>query len=39
MGITNGEVERQNESLLKRLQIAKAEGKIWRCELRKYPAV
>ena len=29
----NGEVERQNKSLLKRLQIAQAEKKAWRCEL------
>ena len=33
---TNGEVERQNRSLLKRLQIAQAENKPWRAELRKY---
>ena len=32
----NGEVERQNRSLLKRLQIAVAENKPWRAELRKY---
>lgn len=32
----NGEVERQNHSLLKRLQIAQAEGKPWKAELRKY---
>lgn len=32
----NGEVERQNRSILKRLQIAQAEGKPWRGELRKY---
>ena len=32
----NGEVERQNQSLLKRLQIAQAENKPWRAELRKY---
>ena len=32
----NGEVERQNRSLLKRLQIAQAENKPWRAELRKY---
>ena len=32
----NGEVERQNWSLLKRLQIAQAENKSWRAELRKY---
>ena len=32
----NGEVKRQNRSLLKRLQIAQAENKPWRAELRKY---
>ena len=32
----NGEIERQNRSLLKRLQIAQAENKPWRAELRKY---
>ena len=32
----NGEVERQNRSLLKRLQIAQAENKPWRAELRRY---
>ena len=32
----NGEVERQNRSLLKRLQIAQAEKLDWRGELRKY---
>ena len=32
----NGEVEKQNRSLLKRLQIAHAENKPWRTELRKY---
>ena len=32
----NGEVERQNASLLKRVKIAQAEGKLWRAELRKY---
>ena len=32
----NGEVDRQNRSLLKRLQIAQAENKPWRAELRKY---
>ncbi|XP_022792658.1 uncharacterized protein K02A2.6-like [Stylophora pistillata] len=32
----NREVERQNRSLLKRLQIAQAENKPWRAELRKY---
>ena len=32
----NGEVEKQNQLLLKRLQIAQAENKPWRAELRKY---
>ena len=32
----NGEVERQNKSLLKRMRIAQAEGKEWKKELRKY---
>ena len=32
----NGEVERQNQSLLKQLQITQAENKPWRAELRKY---
>ena len=32
----NGEVERQNSSILKRLRISQAEGKDWRKELRKY---
>ena len=32
----NGEVKRQNQSLLKRSQIAQAENKPWRAELRKY---
>ena len=32
----NGEVERQNSSLLKRLKIAQAERKSWRAELRRY---
>ena len=32
----NGEVERQNASLVKRLQIAQAEKKPWRQELQKY---
>ena len=32
----NAEVERQNRSLLKRLQIVQAENKPWRVELRKY---
>lgn len=34
----NGEVERQNRSILKRLQIAQAEKLDWRRELRKYVA-
>ena len=32
----NGEVDRQNRSLLKRMRIAQAEGKEWKKELRKY---
>lgn len=32
----NGEVERQNRSILKRLRIAQDLGKDWRLELRKY---
>ena len=32
----NGEVERQNKSLLKRMKIAQAEGKDWKKEVRKY---
>ena len=32
----NGEVKRQNASLLKRIRIAQAEGKPWTKELRKY---
>ena len=32
----NGEVERQNKSLLKRMKIARAEGKEWKKEIRKY---
>lgn len=32
----NGEVERQNRSILKRLRIAQELGKDWRIELRKY---
>lgn len=32
----NGEVERQNQSILKRIQIAQAESLDWRKELRKY---
>jgi len=32
----NGEVERQNHSIVKRLKIAQAEKKPWRKELRKY---
>ncbi|PFX27681.1 Uncharacterized protein K02A2.6 [Stylophora pistillata] len=35
----NGEVERQNRSILKRLQLAHAEGKDWRRELARYMAV
>ena len=35
----NGEVERQNRSILKRLQLAHAEGKDWRRELVRYMAV
>ncbi len=35
----NGEVERQNASILKRIQIAQAEGLDWRKELRKYVAI
>ena len=35
---TNGEVERQNSSLLKRLQIAHAEKKAWKKELNVYLA-
>lgn len=34
----NGEVERQNRSILKRLQLAQAEGKDWRRELVRYMA-
>ena len=34
--LANGKVERQNRSLLKRLQIAQAENKPWQAELRKY---
>ena len=34
----NGEVERQNDSLLKRIRIAQAEGLNWKKELRKYVA-
>ena len=34
----NGEVERQNASLLKRIRIAQAERKDWKRELRKYLA-
>ena len=33
----NGEVERQNRSIVKRLRIAQAEGKPWREELLTYP--
>ncbi|XP_014667482.1 PREDICTED: uncharacterized protein K02A2.6-like [Priapulus caudatus] len=32
----NGEVERQNKSLMKRIRIAQAEGLDWKRELRKY---
>ena len=32
----NGEVERQNDSIMKRIRIAQAEGQNWRKELRKY---
>ena len=32
----NGEVERQNRSLMKRIKIAKAENKNWKSEVRKY---
>ena len=32
----NGEVERQNRSLMKRIRIAQAESKDWRKEIRKY---
>lgn len=32
----NGEVERQNRSLLKRMRIAQAKGKQWKEEVRKY---
>ena len=32
----NGEVERQNRSLLKRLKIAQAQGKNWKREIQKY---
>ncbi len=35
----NGEVERQNASLMKQVQIAQAEGQDWRRELRKYVTV
>ena len=35
----NGKVERQNRSILKRLQLALAEGKDWRRELLRYMAV
>nr|XP_058942016.1 uncharacterized protein K02A2.6-like [Pocillopora verrucosa] len=35
----NGKVERQNRSILKRLQLAHAEGKDWRRELLRYMAV
>ncbi|XP_062576186.1 uncharacterized protein K02A2.6-like [Saccostrea cucullata] len=32
----NGEVERQNRSLMKRIRIAQAESKNWKTEIRKY---
>ena len=32
----NGEVERQNRTLLKRIKIAQAEGKEWKSEIRKF---
>ncbi|XP_052799124.1 uncharacterized protein K02A2.6-like [Mya arenaria] len=32
----NGEVERQNRTLLKRIKIANAEGKNWKIEIRKF---
>lgn len=35
----NGEVERQNASLMKRVRIAQAEGHGWKKELRKYVTV
>lgn len=35
----NGEVERQNASLMKRIRIAQAEGLDWKRELRKYVMV
>ncbi|XP_050958284.1 uncharacterized protein K02A2.6 [Labeo rohita] len=35
----NGEVKRQNASILKRIRIAQAEGLDWRKELRKYVAM
>ena len=35
----NGEVERQNRSLLKRIQIAHAENKNWKKELKAYLVV
>lgn len=35
----NGEVERQNRSILKRLQLAHAEGRNWKKELIRYMAV
>lgn len=35
----NGEVERQNASLMKRIRIAQAEGLDWKKELRKYVTV
>jgi len=34
--MANGEVERQNASLMKRIRIAQAEGVDWKKELRRY---
>ncbi|KAJ8362198.1 hypothetical protein AAFF_G00390670 [Aldrovandia affinis] len=39
MAQANGEVERQNASLLKRIRIAESEGLDWKRELRKYVTV
>ena len=36
MAQVNGEVERQNQSPLKRMRIAQAEGKQWKEEVCKY---
>jgi hypothetical protein len=33
---SNGEVERQNRSLMKRIRIAQAESSNWKTEVRKY---